>query len=87
MSISSNHPIDKEGASYTDRQHIIEVSSFYRVHKMELKTPDKFHGGWRLVVAGVLETGQNSMLRVYALRYYLDNGLIGGGYSVCTPQT
>ena len=46
MSISSNHPIEGDGASYTDRQDIVEVSSFYRVHKMELgKTPDKFHGG------------------------------------------
>ena len=84
MSISSNHPILGDGASYTDRQHIVPVGGFYRVHKMELgKTPDKFHGGWLFDEDdwGTRNWAEFDATCVYALRYYLDNGLIGGGYS------
>lgn len=83
LSISSNHPIIGEGPSYIDRQHIVEVGEFYRFHKMELgKTPDKFHGGWLFDEDwGDRNWQEFDALCVYALRYYLQNGLLGGGYS------
>jgi len=84
MSISSNHPILGDGASYTDRQHIVPVGSFYRLHKMEFnKSPDKFHGGWLFDEDdwGTKNWAEFDATCVYALRYYLDMGLIGGGYS------
>ena len=80
MSLSSNHPIIGDGASYIDRQHLCEVGGFYRFHKMELnKSPDKFHGGmlfddeW-----SELNWKEFDAFCVNALRYYLQVGLVGG---------
>jgi hypothetical protein len=83
MSISSNHPIIGEGASYSDRQHIVPVGGFYRSHKMDLgKTPDKFHGGWLFDEEwGEQNWAEFDALCVFALQFYLQEGLVGGGYS------
>jgi len=50
---------------------------------MELgKTPDKFHGGWLFDEDwGSRNWEEFDALCVYALRFYLQNGLVGGGYS------
>ena len=81
MAISSNHPILGEGTSYTDRQHMVEVGGFYRVHKAELgKTPDQIHGGWLFEEDwGDLNWQEFDLFCVNSLRYYLKNDLVGGG--------
>jgi len=81
MSISSNHPIIGEGSSYDDRQHIVAVGSFYRVHKMELgKSPDKLHGGFLFDESWGDENWKEfDLFCVKTLQYYLHNGLVNTG--------
>jgi hypothetical protein len=81
MSISSNHPIIGEGSSYEDRQHVVSVGDFYRVHKMELgKSPDKIHGGFLFDE----DWGDENWMEfdsfcIKSLLYYLKNGLVNTG--------
>jgi len=81
MSISSNHPILGEGSSYDDRQHLVAVGGFYRVHKMELaKSPDKIHGGFLFDEEwGDKNWEEFDLFCVKALLYYLHNGLVNTG--------
>lgn len=81
MSISSNHPIIGEGSSYDDRQHLVAVGGFYRVHKMELgKSPDKLHGGYLFDEEWGDENWKEfDSFCVKALLYYLHNGLVNTG--------
>ena len=81
MSISSNHPILGEGASYEDRQHLVSIGGFYRFHKMELnKSPDKIHGGFLFDEDWGDENWKEfDSFCAYALTYYLQNGLVNTG--------
>ena len=80
LSLSSNHPIIGDGASYADRQHLCEVGGFYRWHKFEaVKSPDKFHGGYLFEDGwGTQNWEEFDAFCVKCLRFYLDLGLIGG---------
>ena len=83
MSISSNHPISGDGASYQDRQHPVEIGGFYRFNKFELgKTPDSFHGGFLFDDEWSDENwSQFDLFAVRSLFYYLKNGLLNTGCS------
>ena len=80
MALSCNHPILGEGFSFTDRQHLVEVSDFYRYHKEELyQDPIKLHGGYLFDDDwGNRNWREFDMFCVYSLRFYLKHGLVGG---------
>ena len=80
MALSCNFPILGDGYSYVDRQHLVEVSDYYRYHKQELYTePVKIHGGYLFDEEwGAQNWHEFDTFCIYALRYYLGNGLVGG---------
>ena len=80
MALSCNHPILGEGFSFEDRQHLVEVSDFYRYHKQEeYQDPVKIHGGYLFDEEwGIQNWNEFDTFCIYALRYYLKNGLDGG---------
>ena len=81
LALSTNHTIKGDGFSYDDRQHLIFVGEYYQYHKKVLgKSPDKLHGGWLFDEEwGTTNWSEFDAVCVNALRYYLSNGLVGGG--------
>jgi hypothetical protein len=81
LALSSNHTIKGDGFSYDDRQHLVMVGKFYQYHKKMLgKSPDKLHGGWLFDEEwGETNWAEFDATCINTLRYYLVNGLIGGG--------
>ncbi|MEX0649855.1 MAG: primase-helicase family protein [Candidatus Andersenbacteria bacterium] len=80
MALSCNHPILGEGFSFEDRQHLVEVSDYYRYHKQEeYLDPVKIHGGYLFDEDwGTRNWQEFDTFCIYALRYYLKHGLVGG---------
>ncbi|NQV75463.1 MAG: hypothetical protein HQ491_05380 [Bacteroidetes bacterium] len=80
MALSCNHPILGQGFSYEDRQHLVEVSDYYRFHKQEYyMDPAKIHGGYLFDDDwGDQNWREFDTFCIYALRYYLAKGLVGG---------
>lgn len=80
MALSCNHPILGDGFSFEDRQHLVEVSDFYRYQKQEHYTdPVKIHGGYLFDEDWGDQNWQEfDEFCIYALRYYLKHGLVGG---------
>ena len=81
IALSTNHTIKGDGFSYDDRQHLVFAGKYYQYHKMVLnKSPDKLHGGWLFDEDwGTTNWEEFDAVCVNALRYYLSNGLVGGG--------
>jgi hypothetical protein len=81
LGLSTNHTIKGDGVSYDDRQHLCFAGEYYQYHKMVLgKSPDKLHGGWLFDEEwGDRNWSEFDAVCVNALRYYLKNGLVGGG--------
>lgn len=83
LALSSNHPILGDGFSYVDRQHMIPVGNYYNYQKQFLgKTPDQLHGGWLFDEDwSKVDWQEFDALCVNSIRFYLTNGLVGGGAS------
>ena len=83
MGLSTNHPIEGDGFSYTDRQHLVSVGTYYQYHKKELgKSPAELHGCYLFDEDwGSKNWEEFDAISINFLQYYLDNGLVGGGYT------
>ena len=81
LALSTNHTIKGDGFSYDDRQHLCFVGEYYQYNKKVLGiTPDKLHGGWLFDEEwGATNWAEFDVTCVNSLRYYLSNGLVGGG--------
>lgn len=71
--ITTNHPMLGEGHSFERRQHIIELSSFYRLHDTA-----EVHGGQRLFDHWDSDEWNRFFLfMIKCISYYLKHGLKG----------
>jgi len=71
--ITTNHPVLGEGYSFERRQHVVELSSFYRINDT-----GEVHGGKRLFDHwDAAEWNRFYQFMIKCIRYYLKNGLKG----------